>query len=260
MSAPLLSFDAHLAGIAAATERVDEALRMSWPGAPVPTCPGWQLLDLVAHLGMVHRWATAALIGDEATMADSARLEAEGRMAQHLDRWLGEGSTRLREALLAAPDDLHAMVFLKEAPPAKLFWARRQCHETTLHAVDAVAAQGERAISAHDAWFDAELAADGVDELVIGFWQRSRSAHRSPTPYAVLLRPTDVAHAWVVEVDQDGTRSRRVYATDTTYRDSTDHEVSGSAVDLYLALWHRGGDVDDEDGVLERWGSHGIRW
>lgn len=31
--------------------------------------------------------------------------------------------------------------------------------------------------------------------------------------------------------------------------------LSGSAVDLYLALWNRGGTVDDPDEVLARWRS-----
>ena len=27
--------------------------------APVPSCPDWTVADLVAHLGVAHRWATA---------------------------------------------------------------------------------------------------------------------------------------------------------------------------------------------------------
>ena len=32
--------------------------------APVPTCPDWTVLDLVAHQGMVHRWAAALVRGE----------------------------------------------------------------------------------------------------------------------------------------------------------------------------------------------------
>lgn len=82
------------------------------------------------------------------------------------------------------------MVFLKEAPPAKSFWARRQCHETTVHALDALGAVRGRPLTAADAWFDDDLALDGIDELLIGFWQRGKFAIRSAIPYAVLVRPT----------------------------------------------------------------------
>ncbi|MGA9775544.1 MAG: maleylpyruvate isomerase N-terminal domain-containing protein, partial [Candidatus Dormiibacterota bacterium] len=27
------------------------------PEAPVPTCPGWRMRELLRHLGHVHRWA-----------------------------------------------------------------------------------------------------------------------------------------------------------------------------------------------------------
>ena len=37
---------------------------------------------------------------------------------------------------LEAPVDLEAFVFLNDAPAPRQFWARRQCHETTIHAVD----------------------------------------------------------------------------------------------------------------------------
>lgn len=261
-AATLIPFGAHLAAIDEATERIAEALRMSWPGAPVPTCPEWQLLDLLAHLGMVHRWATAMLTDDRATIDNAARIEVEGRLTQDLPRWLREGAAQLRATLQAAPDDLEALVFLTEAPPAKQFWARRQCHETTVHALDALATQHERRLTAHDAWFGADLAADGVDELVCGFWQRGRNAHRSPDPYAVLLAPTDAPLAWLVEVGPDGTAARRMAGgSDSDHGATSDHVVSGSAVDLYLALWHRGGEVSDPDGIIARWAAGpGISW
>ena len=71
---------------------------------------------------------------------DDAALEAEGRAAADPVGWLLDGAAPLVDALQSAPDDLAAMTFLKEAPPARAFWARRQCHETTVHALDALSA------------------------------------------------------------------------------------------------------------------------
>ncbi len=54
---PILSIRDLLDGLAAAAERLASAAGISWMGAEVPTCPDWTLLDLLAHTGMVHRWA-----------------------------------------------------------------------------------------------------------------------------------------------------------------------------------------------------------
>ena len=104
----------------------------------MPTCPGWTVRDLLAHQGMVHRWATAVVRGDDPATVDDAAIEAEGRAAPDPVGWLLDGAAALVDALQAAPDDLAVMTFLKEAPPARQFWARRQCHETTVHALDAL--------------------------------------------------------------------------------------------------------------------------
>ncbi len=134
----------HLAGIDAAVDRMAVWSRAAGPDAPVPTCPGWTVRDLLAHQGMVHRWATAVVRGDDPRGVDDTALEAEGRGASDPVGWLLDGADPLVTALRAAPDDLDVMTFLKEAPPARLFWARRQCHETTVHALDALAAREAR--------------------------------------------------------------------------------------------------------------------
>src|SRR6478609_1542286 len=107
--------------------------------APVPTCPEWTVRDLVAHQGMVHRWAAGHLRGEPVDEAEP--FEREGRESADVLGWFDDGATALLQAVVDAPDDLDAFVFLKEAPPARLFWTRRQCHETTIHAVDALGAR-----------------------------------------------------------------------------------------------------------------------
>ena len=78
------------------------------------------------------------------------------------------------------------MTFLKQAPPARAFWARRQCHETTVHALDALAAREARPLTADDVWLTDELATDGIDELLVGFWQRRTKGPRSESPYTAV--------------------------------------------------------------------------
>ena len=55
--------------------------RAAGADAPVPTCPGWTVRDLLAHQGMVHRWATAVVRGDDPAGVDDTAIEAEGRAA-----------------------------------------------------------------------------------------------------------------------------------------------------------------------------------
>jgi uncharacterized protein (TIGR03083 family) len=253
---PLVSFRDHLDALAAATERFASAASSSWMGAEVPTCPDWTMLDLVAHAGMVHRWATAAVEGDRETMGDAELIAEEGRTSPDPPAWLRAGSARLAEALEAAADDLDAYVFLAQAPPAKLFWARRQCHETTIHALDAVAARAGRALTAEDTWFGPDLAVDGIDELLVGFWQRRKSGPRSATPYAALVRATDVDAAWLLQVGPERTVTTRLdmgAAAGDDIAGALAGTVAGSAVDLYLALWNRGDDVDDPAGLVRSW-------
>ena len=254
----LLGFDEHLAGITRASGALVRHAGQTWLGAPVPTCPGWDVLDLLAHQGMVHRWAAAAIRQDRAGMGNASLHETEGRTSAAPLTWLQQGVRHLVETLQSAPDDLETFVFLSEAPPAKAFWARRQCHETTMHAVDALAAAAGRSPRAGDVWFDSDLALDGIDELLLGFWQRERCGLRSTIPYAVHVRPDDAPVSWVVTTSEQPPRSRRLGAGE---RLEVDTVLAGSPIDLYLALWNRGGAVDDPAGVLARWSDEGrITW
>lgn len=246
----LVGLDEHLEGVGRAVGVIRGAVTASWMGAAVPTCPGWTLLDVVAHLGMVHRWGTAALLGDREAMAGAERQAEEGRTTADPVRWLSEGASRVVATVESLPDDVEALVFLKDAPPPRRFWARRMCHESTVHALDAMAAREGRSLHAQDAWFEPVVAADGVDELLRGFWQRSRGGPRSAAPQTVAIRPQDLPVAWLLEIAPDRAVATRVGAGGATGAGS---EVTGSAIDLYLALWNRGGDVIDEQGHLERW-------
>jgi len=242
--------DEWLAGVDGAVDRMAVWSRRAGLDTAVPTCPGWTVRDLVAHQGMVHRWATAVLGGAEPSSVDDAGLEAEGRATADPVGWLLDGAAPLVTALRAAPDDLAVMTFLKEAPPARRFWARRQCHETTVHALDALAAAEQRPLGADDLWLAEALAADGVDELLVGFWQRRTKGPRSRTPYTATVGVVD-GPGWALEVSDSAPVTRRLEAGDGTTTGA--RRLQGSAADLYLALWNRGGGVDDPSGLLAEW-------
>jgi uncharacterized protein (TIGR03083 family) len=234
---PLLTFDEHGDGIGRAATVLRANASACLPDRPVPSCPGWTLLDLVAHVGMVHRWATDHLRGRRGV--DPRDHESQGRTAADQLGWFDDGATALLQALVDAPDDLQALVFLHDAPPAKLFWARRQCHETTIHAVDAMAARLGRAPHPEETWISDRLALDGIDELLVGFAARPRrgAVHTEPATDLV-VGPTAGGVAWHVAFSPDAPAvTRRLNGTDTV--PGADHELTGGPVSLYLCLWNR---------------------
>src|SRR5665648_561232 len=62
---------AALTGVATALAAWAEAAGMS---AAVPTYPGWTVADLVAHQGMVHRWAASNLRLDGADIPSTIEI------------------------------------------------------------------------------------------------------------------------------------------------------------------------------------------
>ena len=213
--------------------------------APVPTCPEWTVRDLVTHQGLVHRWATATIRGVPARPDDE--VEAEASASVDLLQWLDDGLVDLLNALAAAPEDLDVPFFLLDAPPPRQAWARRQCHETTVHAIDAMAAKLGRAPRPDELWFSAALARDGIDELLLGFAPRPKYSPRYPQPVEIAVVIDDGADGWTASLTPDGCTAR-VEASETA-----ETRVTGSARGIYAGLWNRGGDyaVSGDPAVLD---------
>lgn len=219
--------------------------------APVPTCPGWSVADLVAHQGLVHRWATQIVSGTPLEQVrPDAEVLAEGHAAPDLLDWFDDGLVDLLNVLARAPEDLDVFFFLKNAPRPRQAWARRQAHETSIHAVDAMAARLRRAPTTAEVWVRPSLAVDGVDELLTGFLPRRTTTLRVAEPLTVLLRATDAQRTWTVRVSQDP-----VVTTVDEPAPAPDVVLEGSAKGLYLGLWNRGTDIVESGGrdFLQLW-------
>ena len=200
----------------------------------VPTTPEWTVRELVAHLGMVHRWATSWIVG---VRTDPGSARTEGLEADDPVVWLRSGGHRLLKALEEAPVDLDTRVYLNHAPAPRLFWARRQCHETTIHSVDALSAALGRVPNADDTWITRQIALDGIDELLRGFLTRDSSHLRSEVPISYAFRPTDVDRSWLVQVGPGAPVVQR------DHRGHADVELRAPAEVLYLAAWNRTDEV-----------------
>ena len=217
--------------------------------AEVPTCPGWTVRDLVAHQGLVHRWA-AAYIARTGRPAPDAIVLAEADAAPDLLDWFDEGMVTLLNAVAAAPADLDVKFFLPDAPPPRDAWLRRQVHETSIHAADAMAARLGRPPRGDELWVSPGLAADGVDELLSGFLVKRRPETDLPGPRSVLFTATDAHRAWWVNLTHDGALTTRVDGE----APEADVTVSGTARELYLTVWNRGRAATASDpGLWDEW-------
>ncbi|MFJ9868970.1 maleylpyruvate isomerase family mycothiol-dependent enzyme [Streptomyces sp. NPDC101165] len=203
------------------------AAELAGTDAKVPTCPEWQVKDLLRHTGAVHRWATAFVADAHTTprpLTDGPDLDGAELVA-----WYRDGHRRLVETLAAAPADLQCWTFHPAPSPSPLaFWTRRQAHETTVHRYDAEAARGGTASP-----IATEFAADGIDELLRGFHARPRSRVRTEQPRVLRVRAVDAGAVWTVRLSAE---------PPVTSRDGSgeaDAELVGPADQLYLALWNR---------------------
>ncbi|MFB9463876.1 maleylpyruvate isomerase family mycothiol-dependent enzyme [Streptomyces cinereospinus] len=219
-------------------------------GAEVPTCPDWQVGDLLRHTGMVHRWAAAFVA--QALTSFRPGEELPGLDGDDLLAWYRESHRGLVDTLAAAPPDVRCWQVLP-APSPLAGWARRQAHETTVHRVDAESARG----GAH-AEIARDFAVDGIDELLRGFHARRKSAVRTEEPRVLRVRATDTGDAvWTVRL------SAEPPVTEPGDAGAADCELGGPAVPLYLALWNRGPfpEVQGDAALAELWRERsGIVW
>jgi uncharacterized protein (TIGR03083 family) len=200
-------------------------------GAEVPTCPGWQVRDLLRHTGTVHRWAAAFVAeGHTSYHPDGGLPDLDG---DQLLAWFREGHRQLVTTLATAPPDVRCWHFLP-APSPLAFWARRQAHETAVHRLDAESARDGAPAGGVPSDIGADFAVDGIDELLCAFHARPKSAVRTEGPRTLRVRPTDVPGAvWTVRLSAEPPVAHR---TDTG---PADCELTGPAAELYAALWNR---------------------
>ncbi|MFJ8050496.1 maleylpyruvate isomerase family mycothiol-dependent enzyme [Streptomyces luteogriseus] len=193
--------------------------------AKVPSCPEWQVRDLLRHTGAVHRWA-AAYVAEQLTerrpLVEPTELDGAELIA-----WYRDSHRRLVATLAGASPELECFTFLP-APSPLAFWARRQAHETAVHRVDAESARGGAPTDVTP-----EFATDGIDELLRGFHARPRSRVRTPGPRVLRIRTEDTGVVWTVRLSPE---------PPVTTRDESGEaecELSAPAGQLYLALWNR---------------------
>jgi uncharacterized protein (TIGR03083 family) len=207
-------------------------------GDSVPSCPEWNVADLVWHTGEVHHfWGEIAGRGLR-DYHDVRRTERPDD-AELLD-WFREGVERLAEMLGTADPETEVWTW---SPQHDIAWIqRRMAQETAVHRWDAQAAAG----APKD--IDGRLAADGIDEF-LEFFITAEPERLTDAAESIHLHSTDDLGEWLVRVHDGQVTVAREHA-------KGDAAVRAPVSDLLLLLWRRKGasevEVIGDSAALER--------
>lgn len=213
--------------------------------APVPTCPGWSVADLVFHTGRVYRWI-GHVVGTRAT-EPSLPCDINTALPAEPDRygdWLVEGASELTGALREAGPDAGCWTWTPDRRAS--WWARRGLHETVVHRADLAMTAGR------EPSLDPADAADGIDELLayLPYGRRtSQSVAELPAGGERLhLHATDADGEWMITLTPDGMRAERGHG-------KGDVAVRGPVATLLLLGYGR---VSPADPRLQIFGDPGL--
>jgi uncharacterized protein (TIGR03083 family) len=235
--------------------------------AAVPPCPPWLVHDLLRHTGYVHRWAARHIAERPGQVIDGlpeAEILHGGAADSDLLAWFRAGHAALVETLAGADPALDCATFMA-APSALAFWARRQAHETAIHRADAESAAGTTPE------YPAEFAADGIDELIMGFGRRRKYQPAAGADAGQLhVVAADTGHGWCIDAREGRMQPRRDTGSDPAgdhAGDGAGCTVSGTASGVYLYLWNRidadraGVTITGDADLLRTWQSSvRVRW
>jgi uncharacterized protein (TIGR03083 family) len=207
--------------------------------APVAACPGWNVADLLWHIGDVHDFwgrVVASRAADRGQVPPGPDRPADAELLA----WYRAGLDRLADLLAAADPAIGVWTWASQKDVA--FVQRRMPLETAVHRVDA-----EVAATGSPSPIDPALAVDGIDEFFQVF-TGGKLEDAAPLGGSVHLHATDADGEWFVteaggrlEVSHGHTRA--------------DAAARGAGADLLLALWRRRHgpiDVHGDQAVLDR--------
>ncbi|MQY02507.1 maleylpyruvate isomerase family mycothiol-dependent enzyme [Actinomadura macrotermitis] len=222
--------------------------------APVPSCPGWDVAELVRHLGGTHRWA-GGLVRERAERV-MGRRELGVTFPQDADElwpWYKDGAAALLDVLRGTAPDTPVWTWGPGGTAG--WWARRMLHETAVHRADAELALGERPQVAPD------VALDGIEEL---FTNLGAAAVFAPgvdqlrgEGETISFTAADAGLHWQVRLLPEGFAWTRADGPDGAHAG-----MRAAASDLYLFLWGRRklGDpalrTSGDEALLIRWVEH----
>ncbi len=180
-------------------------------GSTVPTCPGWDLRALAAHIGTTWTWS-AAIVRER--RQEPAPYETPALADGEVVHYLEGGLETLIDALGSCPPSTQVWGF-GPRPRTAAFWHRRQAMEAVVHRVDAELAIIEPAA------VTAPVAVDGIGEYLDVMLPRMHYK-QDPPPGLLRLTASDTGDVWTCGTGGAG-----------------EGTLTGRAEDLFLVLWGR---------------------
>ncbi|MFH0519974.1 maleylpyruvate isomerase family mycothiol-dependent enzyme [Streptomyces sp. M41] len=258
-----LDFERYCDEIVSQTELLTAHVRGADMNAPVHSCPGWNLGQLLRHVGGDHRWsekivrtrATAPVPGGLVDDVPAHTEEDESSLVP----WLVEGAEALSAALRAAGPDAQAWNPSEDRPAAVAFWARRMTYETVVHRADAAHT------TAAEFALDTGLAVDAVEEWLE--YSTFPEAHEPRPDLPDLLAPDRTlgfqapgAGCWLVDL----TGERPVWRPGADGATATATATArGPVTDLLLYFYRRPAPAVDTQGdqdLLDLWRTRAGFW
>lgn len=216
----------------AAIEDRSAALRAAARGAldsRVPGCPDWSVSDLVAHVGEVQLFWTAAVGAGEAAGPPDPEIVGDTKPQGDLLAWSADATDRLLLELRNAGPDRMCWTWWESsgAPMTSGAIARHQVQEVAVHAYDAQQAAGQAQP------IPQAIAADGVDEYLT-----VELLTNGPWPYepAAVVLEAGVGGSWVIDLDTPAVRILRGSEHGSARPVAT---VTADPSDLVLAFYRR---------------------
>ncbi len=205
------------------------------PGAPIPTCPGWTLTDLVGHVGTTQRWVSR-LVGEGIT--DSGTAFSIGWESAPADpsawgSWLMDGAHSV-EATFAGANDDRVVFDPSGGGDGVAFWSQRIFGEISVHRIDAAFALDREyrfdptlAVAAIEDWF-ANMASSGWAANVPGFADAMRGDGQT-----IAWVTDDADQAWLLR------RTEQAPLVLTHDRSDADVTIHGPARELLQIVSRR---------------------
>jgi uncharacterized protein (TIGR03083 family) len=234
----------HLDALRCQGELMAAAAGRAGLAAVVPPCPAWQVKDLLRHTGYIHRWAARHIAERPGEVIDGPpedEILRGGTADEDLLDWFRAGHAALVDTLASADPAVECATFMP-APSPLAFWTRRQAHETAIHRADAELAAGPAPE------YPAVFAADGIDELIMGFGQRRKyqpqsgpasGSGSSADAHPLRVVAADTGDAWSIAAREGLLQPRRETKAATAGGADAGCTVAGPASGLYLFLWNR---------------------
>jgi uncharacterized protein (TIGR03083 family) len=191
---------------------------------PIDACPGWDTARLVGHTAKIFQRTAVVVSESLSEPPDNDRFPRFASDEGVFDQY-SESLDQLLDALAAADPEGPSWNFTGQNL-TNAFWQRRMLHETSIHRWDVEIAGG------HASEFPADLAVDGIDELLTVLIPMSAALKKSTLDASFHLHCTDTDGEWLTVFTAGKPDTIREHA-------KGDLAVRGPASSLYLWGWNR---------------------